>query len=614
MERLGHLKTAFVEALPTLTGLATGYNPGRSVAGETAAILAPKGRVERSENIARNAAVIGAPLGGLVAMGLARRHNLAPRLKNIVSDRFPGGLIAEPSVEQELVNLGVPSASAIVGSLAGGAASGAAVGGLQRLRGPIQNDRDKVASLRPSPMWSRIGGANASRPLWMRQAGFTPTGFRTPAQRLSKSMDMGKVDGSAGLKPLDVGKLQQSMNAQSMGKTAAEEEQTEQHNGRRAAAGIALELAGTGGMASAARGMLNNQQREGALAGSEELLSKVKGQADVPVHAVKGLGNALYFPRNDGGVGLTQFHQQAGIVGSNPRAPHVMIDDAFKAPSLLSHELAHSEIDKTRLGRLIQRPGYNRFIGGAGRPLAAMGVGLATGGFEDERVRNAGLVGAGLLAAPNLASEGLANIKGYQRLSRLGASPAQLSAARRTLASGMGSYLGQTAATVGTAMLGSGIAGAVGNSVRGENDSTKVGEALAYITKAALAQDVQERHEREDEETGDEREPELGKTADDGGHGGFSTNQYSGVMNPPAMVYASGIPGWREPPVKTAGPPPEKEKAAVAGLTPLSRLNSSRMIGAPRATPAPGPSIAQISKPKGYGTPMSGAKKGNNII
>jgi hypothetical protein len=354
-------KVAFVESLPTLAGLSVGYSPGRSVAGETAAVLAPKGRVERSENWARNAAVIGAPLGGLIAMGMARKHRLAPKLGDYVKRTFPEGLIAEPAVEEELVRLGVPGVAAIGGSLLGGAATGAAVGGVQRLRGPVDNHHDKVAALKPSPMWSRIGGASSRRPLWMAQSGFTPTGFKTPAQRLSKSMDMGKVDGSKGLKPIDIGKMQQQVAAQSMGKSA---------------------------------------------------------------------------------------------------------------------------------------------------------------------------------------------------------SP---------------------------------------------------GPALLAITKAATGQPIPVRREREDAETGDEPEPGIGKEAEDGGHGGFSTNQYSGVMNPPSMRYASGIPGWVEPPVKTAGPPPEREKEAM-GITPAARLNSTAAIGAPRVTPAPGPSIAQIAKPKGFGMPMSGAKKGNNTI
>jgi hypothetical protein len=201
----GHLKTeklAFIEALPTLTGLSVGYNPGRSVAGEAAAALAPKGRVQRSENIARNAAIIGAPLGGLAAMALAKKYNLAPRIGEYVARTFPKGIIAEPSVEKEIVHLGIPGASAIGGSLAGGGLTGALIGGIQHLRGPTH--KEKRAELKPSPMWSSIGGGASNKPAWRAQSGFTPTGMTTPAEKLQKSMSMGKVDGSAGLKPLDI--------------------------------------------------------------------------------------------------------------------------------------------------------------------------------------------------------------------------------------------------------------------------------------------------------------------------------------------------------------------------------------------------------------------------
>lgn len=324
-------KSAFVDALPALTGLATGYSPGRSVAGETAAALAPKGRVQRSENFARNAAVIGAPVGGLVAMGLAKKYHLAPRLGRFMADTFPKGLIAEPDAEAELIRHGVPGVSAILGSLGGGAATGAAVGGVQQLRGPTHK-REKFAALKPSPMWGTIGG-QAKTPAWKAQAGFTPTGMNTASQRLQKSMSTGAFNRDKGLKPLDLGKMQQQAQA------------------------------------------------------------------------------------------------------------------------------------------------------------AATGV--------------------------------------------------------------------------------------------------KMGQVMVALTKIA----------------------------DDGGHGGFSTNQYSGVMNPPSMVYASGIPSWKEPPVKTAGPPSSgRLKTAEPGLTPQSRLNSSRSIGAPKLSTPPGPSIAQISKPVGYGRPISGAAKGNHII
>lgn len=327
-------KLAFVDALPALTGLASGYGPGRSVAEETAAAIAPEGRVHRSANIARNAAVIGAPLGGLAAMALSKKYDLPGRIGNFVARKFPAGLIAEPAAEKELVNLGVPGVAAIVGSLGGGALTGGAVGGLQRLRGPVHQTR--------------------------------------------KGPD----------------------------------------------------------------------------------------------------------------------------------------DEGFNA---------------------------------------------------------------------------------------------------------------------------------------------KMGSILVRLTKTAREQVG----EKEDAETGDENEPQTTKAAE---NEGFSTNQYSGVMNPPPMVYKSGIPPFQDPPVKTSGSGApseksagvlgeveeqaarpslklqlpgalvgladdayilarnyqrtqrEKEAAAATGLTPQSRLNSSKAIGAPKLSTPPGPSIAQIAKPTGYGRPISGAAKGNHII
>lgn len=340
-------KLGFVDALPTITGLTTGYTPGRNIAGEAAAAVAPKGRVLRSEGLAREAAIVGVPLGGLAAMALARKYKLAPRLGELVAKKFPKGVIADPSAEQELVNLGVPGVSAIMGSLAGGAVTGGAVGGLQRLRGPL---RAPPAAEQPEP-------------------------------------------------------------------------------------------------------------------------------------------------------------------------------------------------------------------------------------------------------------------------------------------------------------------------------EVKMGSWLVRITKTA-----QERAgEKEDDEFGDESEPSQGKLAfnvDMADTSGFNANEYSGVMNPPPVNYRSGIPAWREPQVKTSGPPSEAKAASVigelgelgaqasesptaqrkgfslsravtpfvrvaddfipaikahysnrgeakeaeAGLTPMSRLSSSQAIGAPKVTTPPGPSIAQIAKPKGYGRPISGATKGNNTI
>lgn len=54
-------------------------------------------------------------------------------------------------------------------------------------------------------------------------------------------------------------------------------------------------------------------------------------------------------------------------------------------------------------------------------------------------------------------------------------------------------------------------------------------------------------------------------------------------------------------------------KEGIAGLKPLSQLEQSSRVGAPRASAPPGPSVADQSKPKGpgFGSGIAGAFKGN---
>lgn len=88
----------------------------------------------------------------------------------------------------------------------------------------------------------------------------------------------------------------------------------------------------------------------------------------------------------------------------------------------------------------------------------------------------------------------------------------------------------------------------------------------------------------------------------------FTKSQYSGPLGPGSMKYHSSLPAFSAPPVKTAGPPPPKAKLA-APITPQAKLQQSKSVGAPRTTAPPGPSIAQIAKPKGFGKPIPGAIK-----
>lgn len=115
-----------------LGGLIAGLPAGRNIAGEVAAATAPEGRVTRSENIARQAGWVGAPAGGLGALALAHKYDASGRLARSLP---PGGLIADPATERAIIEFGVPAAAALGGSMAGGALTGLGVGGVQQLRG-----------------------------------------------------------------------------------------------------------------------------------------------------------------------------------------------------------------------------------------------------------------------------------------------------------------------------------------------------------------------------------------------------------------------------------------------------------------------------------------------
>lgn len=107
---------------------------------------------------------------------------------------------------------------------------------------------------------------------------------------------------------------------------------------------------------------------------------------------------------------------------------------------------------------------------------------------------------------------------------------------------------------------------------------------------------------------------------------GFAQSAYSGPLSDGnSTKYESYIPPFRNPPVKTAGPPSEDKKADVvktsAMLDEMCKLNNvissqgqltkTKKVGAPKASAPPGPSIQQVAKPVGFGTPIAGATKGS---
>lgn len=103
----------------------------------------------------------------------------------------------------------------------------------------------------------------------------------------------------------------------------------------------------------------------------------------------------------------------------------------------------------------------------------------------------------------------------------------------------------------------------------------------------------------------------------------FAVSQYSGDLGPGRFVnYASHIPPFTHPPVKTAGPPSEdKGKKKMSAMrdelaklnaiaSPEAQLHKAQQVGSIKVTAPPGPSIHQIAKPVGFGRPAPGATKG----
>jgi uncharacterized protein DUF5661 len=85
----------------------------------------------------------------------------------------------------------------------------------------------------------------------------------------------------------------------------------------------------------------------------------------------------------------------------------------------------------------------------------------------------------------------------------------------------------------------------------------------------------------------------------------FAVSQYSGPLSYGPFKQESSQPGFRVPSLKAP-----VEKKAAAATTPAGLLSQSRAVGVtPKVSPPPGPSIAQVSKPVGFGKPAPGALK-----
>jgi hypothetical protein len=86
---------------------------------------------------------------------------------------------------------------------------------------------------------------------------------------------------------------------------------------------------------------------------------------------------------------------------------------------------------------------------------------------------------------------------------------------------------------------------------------------------------------------------------------GMSTSQYSGPLSMGPFKQTSQIPPFTAPPIeqaKTAAP-------ATGAMGVAGKLRAAQRVGGPKVTGFAGPSISDIAKPKGFGTPLSGTLK-----
>ncbi len=303
----------------------------------------------------------------------------------------------------------------------------------------------------------------------------------------------------------------------------------------------------------------------------------------------------------------------------------------------LAHELGHADIAKSRLGRAVQNPA-TATMGSFAAPIGALSGGLS-GMSDNKTVQRLGVAAPLLAAAPQLAYEAAATIKGLSRLRRGGASGGDLLHAMKALGPGFGSYAGNAAMGVGSALM---TQRAV-QQARFDQEAAKNKTAAGAPTRGnfMMASDIPPfkapRLDKAIQKDGAyEAEPytsifkgaklvklegdaiiEVDKRGKSLGKGNLLKEKGGDAL--PEGIAMQPWDSFRRS--KYASMSTEKlaefvaelRKEAIPGLTPQSRLEHSTRIGAPRATPPPGPSIAAIAKPAGpgWGSGIAGAGKGS---
>lgn len=135
-------------------------------------------------------------------------------------------------------------------------------------------------------------------------------------------------------------------------------------------------------------------------------------------------------------------------------------------PNVLAHELGHAEIDRSRLGRVVQNKGT--ILAGSLAPTGA-GVGGVVSGYQEAQDgksrtgRDAALLGGAHL--PQLGYEAGASVKGHKILKGLGATKGDLSGYRKSVGRAYGTYALNPVASAINYSLGRSVGRALGKPV-----------------------------------------------------------------------------------------------------------------------------------------------------
>lgn len=239
--------------------------------------------------------------------------------------------------------------------------------------------------------------------------------------------------------------------------------------------------------------------------------------------------------------------------GYSPANSLVITNKLAPDVSILAHELGHHNVQQGPLLKHTQSTPARHAFRASG--LVGLASGALSGMSDNTAVRAAGIAAPALTALPTLISEAGASIHGMRHLRAAGASPEMLRASRNRLLSAFGTY-------------GAG--------------------ALAGVAAAGATQGL----------------VQWGRE-----HSAQQRKQAAGAPTRGGFLMASEVPAFRSPSLRS---PLQLQPANIvtkmgAATTPAGRLASTRRVGLPKSSPAPGASIAD-SVPT-FGQRMPGANK-----